>query len=41
MASKKFAEMTLEHTPKADVNRTLFLMDELYIGSIVSTEAIR
>jgi hypothetical protein len=31
----------LEHTPKADVKRSLFLIDKLYISSIVSTEAVR
>jgi hypothetical protein len=29
------------HAPKADVERSLFLMDELYTSSMVSTEAVR
>lgn len=30
MASKKIAEAALKHAPKPDVERSLFLMDELY-----------
>jgi hypothetical protein len=41
MALKKIAETALEHAPKADVKRSLFLMDELYTSSIVSKEAVR
>jgi hypothetical protein len=41
MASKKIAETALKHAPKADVERSLLLMDELYTSSIVSTEAVR
>jgi hypothetical protein len=29
------------HAPKADVERSLFLMDELYTNSLVSTESVR
>jgi hypothetical protein len=41
MASKKIAEMALEHTPKAGVERFLLLMDKLYTSSMVSTGAIK
>jgi hypothetical protein len=41
MASKKIAEAALEHAPKADEERSLFLMDELYTSSIVSKENAR
>jgi hypothetical protein len=41
MALKKIAETALEHAPKADVKRFLFLMDKLYTSSMVSTEAIK
>jgi hypothetical protein len=41
MASKKIAETALEHAPKADVERTLFLMDELHTSNMVSTKAVR
>ena len=41
MASKKLAEMAMEHAPKADVERSLFLMDKLYISSMVKTDAVR
>jgi hypothetical protein len=40
-ASKKVAETALEHTPKADVERSLLLMYKLYTSSMVSTEAIQ
>jgi hypothetical protein len=40
MASKKIAEAALKHAPKPDVERSLFLMDELYTSSMVSTEAL-
>lgn len=41
MASKQIAQTALEHTPKADIERSLFLMNELYTSSIVSTESAR
>jgi hypothetical protein len=41
MASKKIAEAALEHAPKADKERSLFLMDKLYTSSIVSNENAR
>jgi hypothetical protein len=41
MASKKIAEIALEHTPKAGVERFLLLMDKLYTSSMVSTGAIK
>jgi hypothetical protein len=41
ITSKKIAETALEHAPKANIERSLFLMDELYTCSMVSTEAFR
>ena len=41
MASKKIAEMALEHTPKTGVEKFLLLMDRLYTSSMVSTGAIK
>jgi len=40
IVSKKIAEMALEYTPNADIERFLFFMDKLYTSSIISTEAI-
>jgi hypothetical protein len=37
VASKKIAETALKHAPYADVEGSLFLMDELYTSSMVST----
>jgi hypothetical protein len=41
LASKKTTGTALEHAPKADVERSLLLMDELYTSSMVSTKAVR
>jgi hypothetical protein len=39
--SKKVTETALEHTLKADIERSLLLMYKLYTSSIVSIEAIK
>jgi hypothetical protein len=41
IALEKIAETALEHAPKANVERCLFLMDELYTAAWLARKSLR